>query len=89
MSTQKLLEDSLQEPAIDQTEKFHWHATPIGIAALCKQGASNSSGGSYEDALKRRIRSRSRSQQRRKRITLFKERLSDPFLLLVKGLHLL
>ncbi|ABX09123.1 hypothetical protein [Prochlorococcus marinus] len=52
MSTQKLLEDSLQEPAIDQTEKFHWHATPIGIAALCKQGASNSSGGSYEDALK-------------------------------------
>ena len=52
MSTQKLLEDSLQEPSIGQTEKFHWHATPIGIAALCKQGESQSSSNSYEDALK-------------------------------------
>ena len=52
MSTQELLEDSLKEPAIGQTSKFQWHATPIGIAALCKQELSTSSETSYEDALK-------------------------------------
>ncbi len=52
MSTQKLLEDSLKEPAIGQTSKFQWHATPIGIAALCKQDVSEFSKSSYEDALK-------------------------------------
>ena len=34
MSTQELLEDSLKDSAIGQTEKFQWHATPVGIAAL-------------------------------------------------------
>ena len=52
MSTQELLEDSLKEPAIGQTSKFHWHATPIGIAALCKKDISDPPTSSYEDALK-------------------------------------
>ena len=52
MSTQELLEDSLKEPAIGQTSKFQWHATPLGIAALCKKELPNSSQTSYEDALK-------------------------------------
>ncbi len=53
MSTQELLEDSLKQPEIGQTSKFHWHATPIGIAALCKKEVSESSTrASYEDALK-------------------------------------
>ncbi len=52
MSTQELLEDSLKEPAIGQTSQFHWHATPIGIAALCKGNASDTAKHSYEEALK-------------------------------------
>jgi len=53
MSNQKLLEDSLDQPAIGQTARFLWHATPIGIAALCKQKESQvSTKSSYEDALK-------------------------------------
>ena len=52
MSTQELLEDSLSQPAIGQTSKFHWHATPIGIAALCKKQQKEQSKASYEDALK-------------------------------------
>ena len=52
MSTQELLEDSLKEPAIGQTSKFQWHATPIGIAALCKKEPPGSSKTFYEDALK-------------------------------------
>ena len=54
MSTQDLLEDSLQEPAIGQTEKFMWHATPIGIAALCKPNGSEEEIplASYQDAVK-------------------------------------
>ncbi len=52
MSTQELLEDSLEEPSIGQTEKFHWHATPIGIAALCKQQVSRLAETFYEDAIK-------------------------------------
>ena len=52
MSNQTLLEDSLEEPAIGQTSKFLWHATPIGIAALCKQKESNFTKNSYEEALK-------------------------------------
>ncbi len=52
MSTQELLEDSLREPAIGQTSKFQWHATPIGIAALRKEEPSSSIKASYEDALK-------------------------------------
>ena len=52
MTTHELLEDSLQEPAIGQTEKFHWHATPIGIAALCKSDDASLPGHCYEDAIK-------------------------------------
>ena len=52
MSTQELLEDSLKEPSIGQTSKFHWHATPIGIAALCKKDIPEAPTSSYEDALK-------------------------------------
>ncbi len=52
MSTQELLEHSLKEPAIGQTSKFLWHATPIGIAALCKKELTGESKASYEDALK-------------------------------------
>ena len=52
MSTQELLETSLKEPAIGQTEKFFWHATPIGIAALSKKKEANLSNTSYQDALK-------------------------------------
>ena len=52
MSTQEQLEDSLKEPAIGQTSKFQWHATPLGIAALCKQELSKPCKDSYEDALR-------------------------------------
>ena len=52
MSSQELLENSLNEPAIGQTSKFQWHATPLGIAALCKEELSDSAKASYEDALK-------------------------------------
>ncbi len=52
MSTQELLEDSLKEPAIGQTSKFHWHATPIGIAALCKQSETTLAESFYEDAIR-------------------------------------
>ncbi len=52
MSPQELLEDSLKEPAIGQTSKFQWHATPLGIAALCKQELPSSVKTSYQDALK-------------------------------------
>ena len=52
MSTQELLEDSLNDSEIGQTAKFHWHATPIGIAALCKQKGSRLSEAFYEDAIK-------------------------------------
>ncbi len=52
MSTQELLENSLKEPAIGQTSKFQWHATPLGIAALSKQKLSHVDETSYSDALK-------------------------------------
>ncbi len=52
MSTQELLEDSLKEPAIEQTSKFLWHATPIGIAALSKNKCTNLSKSFYEDAIR-------------------------------------
>ena len=29
-----LLDESLEEPSIGETTHFHWHATPVGIAAL-------------------------------------------------------
>lgn len=52
MSTQELLEDSLDEPSIGQTDKFLWHATPIGIAALLKTKETSLANLSYEDALR-------------------------------------
>ena len=52
MSTQELLEDSLQDSAIGQTSTFLWHATPIGIAALCKQQGASLSKTFYEHAIK-------------------------------------
>jgi len=38
MAIRELLEDSLTEPAIGQTARFSWHATPVGIAALWTDG---------------------------------------------------
>ena len=34
MALRSLLEESLAEPSIGSTERFQWHATPVGIAAL-------------------------------------------------------
>jgi len=52
ISAQALLEDSLEQPAIGNTSKFLWHATPIGIAALYKGRDSSSHISAYEEALK-------------------------------------
>ena len=52
ISAQALLEDSLEQPAIGNTSKFLWHATPIGIAALYKGQDSSSDISAYEEALK-------------------------------------
>ncbi len=52
MSTQELLEDSLKDPAIGDTSRFKWHATPIGIAALCKENKPFLSEKIYADAIK-------------------------------------
>ena len=52
MSTQELLEDSLQDQAIGDTSRFQWHATPIGIAALCKEKDPCLSEKFYTDAIK-------------------------------------
>ncbi len=49
---QTLLEDSLNQPAIGNTSRFSWHATPIGIAALDKHKKNNPSKTIYEDALR-------------------------------------
>ena len=43
MAIRELLEDSLAEPAIGQTARFSWHATPVGIAALWCAGSAPSS----------------------------------------------
>ena len=34
MAIRELLEDALDEPCIGTTQRFVWHATPVGIAAL-------------------------------------------------------
>ena len=47
-----MLEDSLNQPAIGDTSKFLWHATPIGIAALYKEKEATPSPSTYEQALK-------------------------------------
>ena len=52
MSTQELLEDSLNDPAIGQTSKFLWHATPLGIAAVSKQEGLPLSESFFDDAIR-------------------------------------
>ncbi len=52
MSTQELLEASLQDPAIGDTSRFKWHVTPIGIAALCKDQEPCLSESFYADVIK-------------------------------------
>ena len=38
MPIHALLETALSEPAIGSTDRFRWHVTPVGIAALwCEQ----------------------------------------------------
>ena len=38
MPVRELLEEALQEPDIGTTDRFSWHATPVGIAALWRAG---------------------------------------------------
>ncbi len=52
LTTQSLLEDSLNQPAIGNTSKFLWHATPIGIAAVSKNKEIHATQLTYEEALK-------------------------------------
>ncbi len=52
ISAQALLEDCLDQPAIGNTSKFIWHATPIGIAALYKDKEAVASNSPYKEALK-------------------------------------
>lgn len=39
MALRALLEDALSEPSIGSTDRFSWHATPVGIAALWTAGS--------------------------------------------------
>ena len=52
MSIKDLLEEFLQEPSIGDTSSFKWHATPIGIAALCKEKEPCLANDFYADAIK-------------------------------------
>jgi len=45
-----LLEDSLNEPEIGITDRFRWHATPVGIAALWSSAQAPSTP-PFEDAI--------------------------------------
>lgn len=51
MPIRELLEEALSEPEIGTTQRFRWHATPVGIAALWSAGVAPTSP-PYEDALK-------------------------------------
>jgi hypothetical protein len=51
MAIRELLEAALKEPEIGKTQRFRWHATPVGIAALWNAGAAPTSP-PFEDALK-------------------------------------
>ncbi|MEO1002698.1 MAG: hypothetical protein AAFX65_06250 [Cyanobacteria bacterium J06638_7] len=51
MPIRDLLEEALLEPEIGTTQRFRWHATPVGIAALWSAGAAPTSP-PFEDALK-------------------------------------
>ena len=46
-----LLEEALTEPDIGTTNRFRWHATAVGIAALCIDNAPPPTP-PFEDALK-------------------------------------
>ena len=46
-----LLEESLKESPIGETPHFHWHATPVGIAALW-QGDEAPNTPPFDDAVK-------------------------------------
>ena len=50
-SINSLLEEALNEPDIGTTERFRWHATAVGIAALLLDGPTPLTP-PYEDALK-------------------------------------
>ncbi|QEY33231.1 hypothetical protein EVJ50_14305 [Synechococcus sp. RSCCF101] len=51
MAIRALLEDALSEPSIGRTDRFSWHATPVGIAAVWCSDSSPSTP-PFEDALK-------------------------------------
>jgi hypothetical protein len=51
MPIRELLEEAPREPEIGTTQRFRWHATPVGIAALWSAGAAPTSP-PYEDALR-------------------------------------
>jgi len=51
MAIRELLEDALEEPSIGQTACFSWHATPVGIAALWREGKAPTPP-PFDDALK-------------------------------------
>jgi hypothetical protein len=51
MPIRELLEAALNEPEIGTTQRFRWHATPVGIAALWNAGVAPASP-PFEDALK-------------------------------------
>ena len=46
-----LLEESLKDSPIGETPHFHWHATPVGIAALW-QGDEAPNTPPFDDAVK-------------------------------------
>ena len=49
MALRSLLEESLPDSVFGNTDRFSWHATPVGIAALWTQGSATSP--PYEQAL--------------------------------------
>lgn len=55
MPIRELLEDAMQEPAIGQTDRFSWHATPVGIAALWSTGQAPNTP-PFDEALREGLR---------------------------------
>ena len=50
LTINSLLEEALNEPEIGETERFRWHATAVGIAALWLKAAPPSTP-PFEDAV--------------------------------------
>ncbi len=50
IETTNLLQDCLKQTPIEQTKSFIWFATPVGIAALCKEKPPTSPP-PYEEAI--------------------------------------